>query len=314
MPWRWIRTGRWMGRPRGDSFAVLAENGLLPQETAIPAANRAGPSEPQVSIPISRSVCDAGPFALPGTTGSGMRRPYSFAGPSTSTPLRHSALLVWISLSRHDRPSRGALAEAELAVSLDPLSVIAQEGRWLRFDGVAPLRRRQSNNTGCCWSSSRPSTKRGRSKVRASVCANGDYAGPSRNVRKGLQLGGTIVEGRLELQQQPVLFDCLLVAARHHQNEATAFLGDDRQWIERDSKFCLGQCLLETAGHGEIVKSIPEVRCGVTGVEVDGPAKEYGRLIPLPVVPGAQRPSVAYASARLGSRLVARSAARFAAG
>src|SRR5437867_4522194 len=38
-----------------------------------------------------------------------------------------------------------------------------------------------------------------------------------------------------------------------------------------------------------IVKSIPEVRCGVTGVEVDGPAKEYGRLIPLPVVPGAQK-------------------------
>src|SRR4051794_35556313 len=37
------------------------------------------------------------------------------------------------------------------------------------------------------------------------------------------------------------------------------------------------------------MKSIPEVRCGVTGVEVDGPAKEYGRLIPLPVVPGAQK-------------------------
>src|SRR5579885_2626359 len=85
------------------------------------------------------------------------------------------------------------------------------------------------------------------------------------------------------------MFDCLLIAARHHQNEATAFLGDNRQWIERDSKFSLGQCLRETAGHGKIVKSIPEVRCGVAGVEVDGPAKQYRRLIPLPVVPRAQK-------------------------
>jgi len=64
MPWRWIRTGALAWAGLGDSFAVLAENGLLPQETAIPAAN-VPPSEPQVSIPISPKRMRRWAFALP---------------------------------------------------------------------------------------------------------------------------------------------------------------------------------------------------------------------------------------------------------
>src|SRR4051794_36052828 len=113
----------------GDSLAVLAENGLLPQETAIPAANRAAEratsldpnlAEAYATLGLLRSRYDwkwdeAAVFFSPG------HRP--------QPRLRHSALLVWISLSRH---------------------------------GCRAATRRQSNNTGCCWTSSRPSTKRGR--------------------------------------------------------------------------------------------------------------------------------------------------------
>src|SRR5215471_14254951 len=97
--------------------------------------------------------------------------------------LRHSALLVWISLSRHDRPSRGGTGRGRTCCLARSI-VGHRPGRpWLRFDGVAPLR--GGNRTIPVAVGVRAVLLQSVDVTRASVCANGRLRQGHRDVRKG---------------------------------------------------------------------------------------------------------------------------------
>jgi TolB-like protein/Tfp pilus assembly protein PilF len=174
----------------GDSFAVLAENGLLPQETAIPAANRA--AERATSLDPNLAEAHA-------TLGL-LRSRYDWKWDEAAVFFRRAIDLnpgyatahFWYGFHYLAMTGRleEALAEAELAVSLDPLSVIAQEGRG--FVLMVSRRYEEAIEQYRLLLEFEPSfykawTSRGR--VYAQM---GDYARAIEMYEKGLQLGGTI--------------------------------------------------------------------------------------------------------------------------
>ena len=174
----------------GDSFAVLAENGLLPQETAIPAANRAA----ERATSLDPNLAEA--YATLGV----LRSRYDWKWDEAAVFFRRAIDLnpgyatahFWYGFHYLAMTGRleEALAEAELAVSLDPLSVIAQEGRG--FVLMVSRRYEEAIEQYRLLLEFEPSfykawTSRGR--VYAQM---GDYARAIEMYEKGLQLGGTI--------------------------------------------------------------------------------------------------------------------------
>jgi serine/threonine-protein kinase len=174
----------------GDSFAVLAENELLPQETAIPAANRAA----ERATSLDPNLAEA--YATLGL----LRSRYDWKWDEAAVFFRRAIDLnpgyatahFWYGFHYLAMTGRleEALAEAELAVSLDPLSVIAQEGRG--FVLMVSRRYEEAIEQYRLLLEFEPSfykawTSRGR--VYAQM---GDYARAIEMYEKGLQLGGTI--------------------------------------------------------------------------------------------------------------------------
>jgi TolB-like protein len=174
----------------GDSFAVLAENELLPQETAIPAANRAA----ERATSLDPNLAEA--YATLGL----LRSRYDWKWDEAAVFFRRAIDLnpgyatghFWYAFHYLAMTGRldEALAEAELAVSLDPLSAIAQEGRG--FVLMVSRRYEEAIEQYRLLLEFEPSfykawTSRGR--VYAQM---GDYARAIEMYEKGLQLGGTI--------------------------------------------------------------------------------------------------------------------------
>jgi len=174
----------------GDSFAVLAENELLPQETAIPAANRAA----ERATSLDPNLAEA--YATLGV----LRSRYDWKWDEAAVFFRRAIDLnpgyatahFWYGFHYLAMTGRleEALAEAELAVSLDPLSPIAQEG--LGFVLMVSGRYEEAIEQYRLLLEFEPSfykawTSRGR--VYAQM---GDYARAIEMYEKGLQLGGTI--------------------------------------------------------------------------------------------------------------------------
>jgi len=113
----------------GDSFAVLADYGLLPQEAAIPAANRAA----EKAVELDPALAEA--YATLGLLRSRYHWKWDEAlryfrralelNPGYATAHHWYAVDYLGMVGRFDE----ALSEIELAISLDPLSAITQEGR-----------------------------------------------------------------------------------------------------------------------------------------------------------------------------------------
>ena len=174
----------------GDSYAVLAENELLPQEIAIPAANRAA----ERAASLDPNLAEA--YATLGL----LRSRYDWKWDEAAVFFRKAINLnpgyatahFWYAFHYLAMTGRleEALTEAELAISLDPLSPIAQEGRG--FVLMVSRRYEEALEQYRLLLEFEPSfykawTSRGR--VYAQM---GDYARAIEMYEKGLQLGGTI--------------------------------------------------------------------------------------------------------------------------
>ena len=113
----------------GDSYAVLADYGLLDQEAAIPAANRAA----EKAVELDPTLAEA--YATLGL----LRSRYDWKWDEAHRYFRKAIELNpgyatahhWYSVDYLAMVGRfdEALAEIDLAIALDPLSAIAQEGR-----------------------------------------------------------------------------------------------------------------------------------------------------------------------------------------
>ena len=113
----------------GDSYAVLADYGLLDQEAAVPAANRAA----QKAVELDPALAEA--YATLGLLRSRYDWKWDEAlrcfrkaielNPGYATA-HHWYAVDYLAMVGH---LDEALSEIDLAISLDPLSAIAQEGR-----------------------------------------------------------------------------------------------------------------------------------------------------------------------------------------
>jgi serine/threonine-protein kinase len=174
----------------GDSFAVLAENGLLPQETAIPAANRAA----ERAISLDPNLAEA--YATLGL----LRSRYDWKWDEAAVFFRRAIDLnpgyatahFWYGFHYLAMTGRleEALAEAELAVSLDPLSAIAQEGRG--FVLMVSRRYEEAIEQYRLLLEFEPSFYKAWTSQGRVYAQMGDYARAIEVYEKGLQLGGTI--------------------------------------------------------------------------------------------------------------------------
>ena len=173
-----------------DSFAVLAENGLLPQETAIPAANRAA----ERATSLDPNLAEA--YAALGL----LRSRYDWKWDEAAV-FFHKAIDLnpgyatahfWYGFHYLAMTGRleEALAEAELAVSLDPLSAIAQEGRG--FVLMVSRRYEEAIEQYRLLLEFEPSFYKAWTSQGRVYAQMGDYARAIKMYEKGLQLGGTI--------------------------------------------------------------------------------------------------------------------------
>jgi serine/threonine-protein kinase len=174
----------------GDSFAVLAENGLLPQETAIPAANRAA----ERATSLDPNLAEA--YATLGL----LRSRYDWKWDEAAVFFRRAIDLnpgyatahFWYGFHYLAMTGRleEALAEADLAVSLDPLSAIAQEGRG--FVLMVSRRYEEAIEQYRLLLEFEPSFYKAWTSLGRVYAQMGDYARAIEMYEKGLQLGGTI--------------------------------------------------------------------------------------------------------------------------
>jgi serine/threonine-protein kinase len=174
----------------GDSFAVLAENGLLPQETAIPAANRAA----ERATSLDPNLAEA--YATLGL----LRSRYDWKWDEADVFFRRAIDLnpgyatahFWYGFHYLAMTGRleEALAEAELAVSLDPLSAIALEGRG--FVLMVSRRYEEAIEQYRLLLEFEPSFYKAWTSQGRVYAQMGDYARAIEMYEKGLQLGGTI--------------------------------------------------------------------------------------------------------------------------
>jgi serine/threonine-protein kinase len=174
----------------GDSYAVLAENGLLPQETAIPAANRAA----ERATSLDPNLAEA--YATLGL----LRSRYDWKWDEAAVFFRRAIDLnpgyatahFWYAFHYLAMTGRleEALAEAELAVSLDPLSAIALEG--CGFVLMLSRRYEEAIEQYRLLLEFDPSFYKAWTSQGRVYAQMGDYARAIEMYEKGLQLGGTI--------------------------------------------------------------------------------------------------------------------------
>jgi serine/threonine-protein kinase len=167
----------------GDSFAVLAENGLLPQETAIPAANRAV----ERATSLDPNLAEA--YATLGL----LRSRYDWKWDEAAVFFRRAIDLNPGYATAHfwygfhylamTGPSRGGTGRGRTCCLARSTVGHRPGGPWLRFDGVAPLR--GGNRTIPVAVGVRAVLLQSVDVTRASVCANGRLRQGHRDVRKG---------------------------------------------------------------------------------------------------------------------------------
>ena len=117
----------------GDSYAVLADYGLLSQEAAVPAANRAAERATELDPTLAEAYTTLGllrsRYGWKWDEAGAFFRKAIDLNPGYATARHWYALDYLAMLGRLDE----ALVQIDVAISLDPLSAIAQEGRGLVF-------------------------------------------------------------------------------------------------------------------------------------------------------------------------------------
>jgi tetratricopeptide (TPR) repeat protein len=172
----------------GDSYAVLADYGLLPQETAIPAANRAA----ERATSLDPNLAEA--YATLGL----LRSRYDWKWDEAAVFFRRAIDLnpgyatahFWYGVDYLAMTGRleEALAEAELAVSLDPLSAIAQEGRG--FVLMLSRRYEEAIEQYRLLLEFEPSFYKAWTSQGRLLTQIGDYAKAIESYQRGMELGG----------------------------------------------------------------------------------------------------------------------------
>jgi TolB-like protein/Flp pilus assembly protein TadD len=174
----------------GDSYAVLADYGLLPQDAAVPSANRAAEKATELDPTLAEAYATLG--LLRSRYGWKWDEAAVFFRKAIELNPGYATAHFWYGVDYLAMRGRfeEALAEAELAISLDPLSAIAQEGRG--FVLMVARRYPEAMAQYNALLEFEPSfykawTSRGRVYTQM-----GEYAKAIESYRKGLELGGEI--------------------------------------------------------------------------------------------------------------------------
>jgi serine/threonine-protein kinase len=113
----------------GDSYAVMADYGLLPQEAAVPSANRAAERATALDPNLAEAYATLGllrsRYGWKWEEAERFFRKAIELNPGYSTAHHWYAVDYLAMIGRFEE----ALSEIDQAISLDPLSAIAQEGR-----------------------------------------------------------------------------------------------------------------------------------------------------------------------------------------
>jgi serine/threonine-protein kinase len=174
----------------GDSYAVMADYGLLPQEAAIPSANRAAERATTLDPNLAEAYATLG--LLRSRYGWKWGEAEEFfkkaieLNPGYSTAHHWYAVDYLAMIGRFEE----ALSEIDQAISLDPLSAIAQEGRG--FVLMVSRRYPEAVRQYEALKEFDPSFYKAWTSLGRVFAQMGEYAKAIENYRKGRELGGDI--------------------------------------------------------------------------------------------------------------------------
>jgi len=174
----------------GDSYAVMADYGLLPQEAAIPSASRAAERATTLDPNLAEAYATLGllrsRYGWKWDEAEGFFRKAIELNPGYSTAHHWYAVDYLAMIGRFEE----ALSEIDQAITLDPLSAIAQEGR-----GFVLMVSRRYPEAVLQYEALKefdPSFYKAWTSLGRVFAQMGDYAKAIENYQKGRELGGDI--------------------------------------------------------------------------------------------------------------------------
>ena len=174
----------------GDSYAVMADYGLLPQEAAIPSANRAAERATTLDPNLAEAYATLG--LLRSRYGWKWDEAEKFFGKAIELNPGYSTAHHWYAVDYLAMIGRfeEALSEIDQAITLDPLSAIAQEGRG--FVLMVSRRYPEAVRQYEALKEFDPSFYKAWTSLGRVFAQMGEYAKAIENYRKGRELGGDI--------------------------------------------------------------------------------------------------------------------------
>jgi TolB-like protein/Flp pilus assembly protein TadD len=174
----------------GDSYAVLADYGLLPQEATVPSATRAAERATELDPTLAEAYATLGllrcRYGWKWDEAAAFFRKAIELNPGYATAHHWYSVDYLAMMGRFDE----ALYEIDLAISLDPLSAIAQEGRG--FLQMLARRYGEARQQYEALIEFDPSFYKAWTSLGRVYAQIGDYPKAIEMYQKGRQLGGEI--------------------------------------------------------------------------------------------------------------------------